>query len=162
MNATSLFPTDGTWMHIAATYDGAMIRLYINGIEEGSKAASITIATNDLPLSIGAQSDGSRFFQGALDQVRVYNRALSAEEIAGLVGGSLPPTGLTCTDLQTKPATTTTGEKPQSKVWRYAGAWWAVFPTMTASGASSAGTWLWKLVGTTWTEATEALHQDRR
>ena len=122
VNATSLFPTDGTWMHIAATYDGATIRLYINGIEEGSLVASITIATNDLPLAIGAQSDGIRFFQGALDQVRVYNRALSAEEIAGLVGGSLPPTGLTCIDLQTKPATTTTGEKPQSKVWRYGGA----------------------------------------
>ena len=155
VNATSLFPTDGTWMHVAATYDGTTIRLYINGIEEGSMAASIPILTNNLPLSIGAQSDGtaaSRFFQGTLDQVRVYNRALSAEEIAGLVGGSLPPTGLTCTDLNTKPATTTTGEKPQSKVWRYAGAWWAVFPT-TASGATSAGTWLWKLNGTTWTEA---------
>ena len=36
-------------------------------------------------------------------------------------------------------------------MWQYAGAWWAVFPT-SASGASSAGTWLWKLVGTTWTE----------
>ena len=151
INATTEYPIDGTWMHVAATYDGTTMRLYINGIEESSLAASISIATNSLPLSIGAQIDGTRFFQGALDQVRVYNRALSAEEIAGLVGGSLPPTGLACTDLVTKPATTTTGEKPQSKVWRYAGAWWAVFPTNT-SGASSAGTWLWKLVGTTWTE----------
>ena len=152
VNSVSDYPFDGnTWMHVAATYDGATIRLYINGIEESSLAASIAIATNNLPLSIGGQSDATRFFQGALDQARVYNRALSAQEIAGLVGGSLPPSGLTCTDLQTKPATTTTGEKPQSKVWRYAGAWWAVFPT-SASGASSAGTWLWKLVGTTWTE----------
>ena len=45
----------------------------------------------------------------------------------------------------------TTGEKPQSKVWSYAGSWFAVFPTSTA-GASSAGTWVWRLTGTTWTE----------
>jgi hypothetical protein len=61
------------------------------------------------------------------------------------------PTGLTCTNLASKPATASTGEKPQSKVWNYSGSWYAVFPTNT-SGASSAGTWLWKLVGTTWTE----------
>ena len=142
-----------TWMHVAATYDGATIRLYINGIEESSLAASFTIAANDLPLSIGAQSNADRFFQGALDQVRVYNRALSADEVAGLVGGSLPPTGLTCTDILPKTATISTEWKPQSKVWRYAGAWWSVFPTAAgADGASSAGTWLWKLVGNQWTE----------
>ncbi len=53
--------------------------------------------------------------------------------------------------LNPKPATASTGEKPQSKVWNYDGSWYAVFPT-SASGASSAGTWVWKLVGTTWTE----------
>ena len=154
VNSTSDYPFDGnTWMHVAATYDGVTIRLYINGIQEGSMAASIAIATNSLPLSIGAQSDGQRFFQGALDQVRVYNRALSADEVAGLVGGSLPPTGLTCTDILPKTATISTEWKPQSKVWRYAGAWWSVFPTAAgADGASSAGTWLWKLVGNQWTE----------
>ena len=128
VNATSLFPTDGTWMHIAATYDGATIRLYINGIEEGSLVASITIATNDLPLAIGAQSDGIRFFQGALDQVRVYNRALSADDRRP--GGRVAPAhGIDLHRiLKPKPATTTTDEKPQSKVWRYAGAWWSGLP----------------------------------
>ena len=57
----------------------------------------------------------------------------------------------TFTMLQPVKMSTTTGEKPQSKVWYHAGAWWAVFPT-SASGASSAGTWLWKLDGTAWTE----------
>jgi len=61
------------------------------------------------------------------------------------------PTGLTCTDLVPKPLTAGTGEKPQSKAWRYAGTWWAVFPT-NSSGASAAGTWLWKLNGAAWTE----------
>ena len=86
------YPFDGnTWMHVAATYDGSTIRLYVNGMQESSLAANIAIVTNNLPLSIGAQSDATRFFQGALDQARVYDRALSAQEIAGLVGGSLRP-----------------------------------------------------------------------
>ena len=115
-------------------------------------AAAVPITTNSLPLTIGAQSDAQRFFQGTLDQVRVYNRALAPEEVAGLAG-MRPPTGLTCQDLNTKPATTSTADKPQSKVWQYDGAWWAVFPT-TSSGATSAGTWLWKLNADTltWTE----------
>ena len=61
------------------------------------------------------------------------------------------PSDLTCTTIQPKPMTASTGEKPQSKVWNYNGAWYAVFPT-SATGASSAGTWLWKLQGTSWTE----------
>ena len=155
INATTMYPIDGTWMHVAATFDGTTMRLYINGVQESllSTPPGLTIATNTVPLSIGAQSNNLRWFQGALDQVRVYNRALSADEVAGLVGGSLPPTGLTCTDILPKTATISTEWKPQSKVWRYAGAWWSVFPTAAgADGASSAGTWLWKLVGNQWTE----------
>ena len=151
VNSLNDYPINGTWIHVAATYDGSMIRLYVNGVQESSLAANIAIVANGVPLSLGAESNGGRKFKGALDQVRVYNRALSAQEVAGLVAGSLPPTGLACTDLAAKPTTTTSGEKPQSKVWQYAGAWWSVFPT-DVSGASSAGTWLWKLVGTTWTE----------
>ena len=99
---------------------------------------------------MGAASSKARSIRCTL-----YNHALSAQEVAGLVAGSLPPTGLACTNLAAKPTTTTSGEKPQSKVWQYAGAWWSVFPT-DVSGASSAGTWLWKLVGTTWTEVLRA------
>ena len=64
------------------------------------------------------------------------------------------PTGLTCTILDPKPSVAefdASGHKPQSRVWQYDNAWWAVFST-TSSGASSAGTWLWKLEGTTWME----------
>ncbi|MBK7513901.1 MAG: carboxypeptidase regulatory-like domain-containing protein [Chloracidobacterium sp.] len=62
-----------------------------------------------------------------------------------------PPADLVCTVINPKPETATTGEKPQSKVWNFGGSWYSVFPT-SAAGASSAGTWLWKLNGTTWTE----------
>jgi hypothetical protein len=58
-----------------------------------------------------------------------------------------PLSGLSCANLLSTPMTSetgSTGEKPQSKVWKYDGKWWSVFPT-TISGASSAGTWLWRL-----------------
>lgn len=67
------------------------------------------------------------------------------------IANTLPPSGLTCVNLQPKPMTASTGEKPQSKVWTYNGTWYAVFPT-SAAGASSAGTWLWRLQGTAWVE----------
>ena len=89
INSTTTYPTNGTWMHVAATYDGTTIRIYINGLLEGSVAGPAAIATNSLPLSLGAQSDASRFYTGLLDDARVYATALSATEIAALAGG--PP-----------------------------------------------------------------------
>ncbi len=86
INAQTMYPTDGTWMHVAATYDGTTMKLYINGVLESSMAASVPIATNDLPLTLGAQdgATASRWFLGWMDDVRVYNRALTAEEILAL------------------------------------------------------------------------------
>jgi len=85
VNSTSKYPTNGsTWLHVAATYDGATIKLYINGVLQGSKNASFQIASNSLPLAVGAQDDGYRGFAGAIDGVKLYNRALSAAEIVAL------------------------------------------------------------------------------
>jgi hypothetical protein len=72
-------------MHLAATYDGSIIKLYIDGEEDSvSEPLTFTIASNELPLGIGAQSDGGRVFQGLIDEARVYNRALDTGEIADL------------------------------------------------------------------------------
>ena len=81
VDSTVDYPTDGTWMHVAATYDGATIRLYYNGVEQASRAWSGSIGVNDTPLGIGGQSDGLRGLIGSIDDVRVYGRALSAAEI---------------------------------------------------------------------------------
>ena len=97
INSTTTYPSNGTtWMHVAATYDGTTIRLYVNGVQEGGNLAGpASIATNNLALGIGAQPDGASKLQGAMDDVRLYNTALSASEIAALASitpGNTPPT----------------------------------------------------------------------
>ncbi len=91
VDSSARYPTNGTWMHVVATYDGSTIRLYINGQEQGSKAAKFSIATNNLPLSIGAGADGYRPFSGTIDDVLIANRALSTSEISALYQGTFDP-----------------------------------------------------------------------
>jgi chitodextrinase len=69
------------WSHLAATYDGARIRLYLNGVERTSSAASGAISTSSAPLRLGGNTVWSEWFAGLLDDVRVYNRALTPAEI---------------------------------------------------------------------------------
>ena len=52
--------------------------------EASTPAPGLTIAANTLPLSIGAQDDGARPFEGTLDEVWIWGRALSPEEVADL------------------------------------------------------------------------------
>ncbi|MCK4773825.1 MAG: hypothetical protein KAT30_03530, partial [Candidatus Krumholzibacteria bacterium] len=95
IDTTTPYPTDGnTWMHLAATYDGSTIRLYVNGAQESSAAAAFAIAANSLDLGIGAQSNGTTPFQGAMDDVRVYCRALGPMEIEALATCAVIPTSI--------------------------------------------------------------------
>ncbi len=92
INATTPYPTDGTWMHLAATFDGTAIRLYVNGTQEGATLnMPVPITINTLPLGIGAQSNGTTPFQGAMDEARVYGRALSPTEVR-ILADITPPT----------------------------------------------------------------------
>ena len=87
LNSTGSHPTDGqTWMHIAATFDGATMKIYLNGTLNKSQvfASAPAINANTEPLSIGAQSNGTSRFQGDLDDARIYNVALTAAEISAL------------------------------------------------------------------------------
>lgn len=64
-----------TWSHLAGTYDGTTMRLYVNGVQVSSQAQTGTIAASTQPLTIGAN------WAGLIDEVRIYNRALGATEI---------------------------------------------------------------------------------
>ena len=69
------------WSHLAGTYDGSMLRLYVNGTLVATKAASGSIAVTANPLRFGANAIWGEWFSGALDDIRVYNRALTGGEI---------------------------------------------------------------------------------
>jgi hypothetical protein len=77
---TSPLPLN-TWTHLAATYDGAQLRLYVNGVQAGSRAQTGNIAVSAAPLRVGGNAVWTEFFAGLIDEVRVYNRALSPAEI---------------------------------------------------------------------------------
>ncbi|HCQ16437.1 MAG TPA: hypothetical protein DIU20_09260, partial [Cryomorphaceae bacterium] len=73
----------GNWYHVALTYDGSSMQAYINGNTDGSKNVSGNIYNGSSNLYIGARSEGSmtRFFDGTMDEVRVWNTARSQTDI---------------------------------------------------------------------------------
>ena len=70
-----------TWSHLAMTFGANTIRLYINGTQVATASRTGTIETNSNPVSIGSNSTYGEYFQGRIDDVRIYNRALSVAEI---------------------------------------------------------------------------------
>lgn len=89
--SVTAYPTDGSWLHAAATYDGNTMRLFINGVQEASLAAGTAVSPNTAAIVLGANSEGtSGWFAGELDDARLYNRALSDAEIAALASAAPP------------------------------------------------------------------------
>ncbi|HYC29472.1 MAG TPA: Ig-like domain-containing protein, partial [Chitinophagaceae bacterium] len=71
-----------TWTHIATTYDGSTLRLFINGVQVSSLSTSGSMTTSTNALRIGGSTAlSSQYFAGLIDEVRIYNRALSQAEI---------------------------------------------------------------------------------
>ena len=70
-----------TWTHIATTYDGATLRFYVNGVQVSTLAQTGAMVTSSNPLQIGGDSIYGQYFQGTIDEVRVYNTTLTAAQI---------------------------------------------------------------------------------
>ncbi len=76
---------DGHWHHVAGVYDQEKICLYIDGSLDASVAAPGNIRVNEEPVYIGENSQmPNRFWNGLIDDVRIYNYALSAGEISAI------------------------------------------------------------------------------
>jgi len=117
-----------TWYHVAATYDGTNMRVYIDGVEETSgafpAALSGPINVSSHNCEIGSDGFSSIHFSGQIDDVRIYNRALSSDEIADLYvatggSGSQPVTGCSAIGDTCDDGTIYAGLSPDGNVPMY-------------------------------------------
>ena len=83
LSGTAQLPT-ATWSHLATTYDGATLRLFVNGVQVGQLAATGSLTVSTGPLRIAGNAVWGEWFNGPIDEVRVYNRALSAAELQSM------------------------------------------------------------------------------
>jgi hypothetical protein len=84
--------TAGQWYHVAVSFTkGVLVEFYIDGVPAGSSEQLTNFGIlNDEPVRIGGRKDGYSFFNGILDDVRLYDRALSAVQIQKLYNGNPP------------------------------------------------------------------------
>ena len=94
-SSTATMPLN-TWTHVAVTYDGKALRHYLNGALDRTTPLTCAVKnTTSQPIRIGANGGNGEVMNGSVDDVRIYNRALSAVEIAAdmvtPVGSPPPP-----------------------------------------------------------------------
>jgi PKD repeat protein len=81
------------WSHLAATYDGMLMRLFVNGVEVSSQQLTGPLVTSADSLTIGGNSFSGHNWSGMLDEVRIYGRALNQSEIQFDMTNSVVPLG---------------------------------------------------------------------
>jgi hypothetical protein len=78
----------GVWSHLAATYDGNALRLYVNGQLAATRAVSGNVVTSSSPLRFGGSSVWGEYFDGRMDDLRLYDLSLTASQIAQLAASA--------------------------------------------------------------------------
>ena len=97
-------PAVGQWQHVAATYDGSVARFYVDGVQTASTTFTGNVGNSDT-WRIGAYgSTPGGFFDGLVDNVRIYDRALSAAEIGADMNAAIQPEQTAPTVTQKTPA----------------------------------------------------------
>jgi hypothetical protein len=81
-------PTVGQWYHLAVTRDGSTYTIFVDGTPCGSEIDTRLIPNANAPLTIG-QAEELGFMNGRLDEVTIYNRALTEEEIQAISGAGM-------------------------------------------------------------------------
>ncbi len=96
VDAVTAPPSTGVWRHAAGTWDGATIRLYIDGAEVGSaaQAGSMSIAASDLTIGAMNREIGASEFDGLIDDLRVYGSGISANDVSELYGSRFTVAGI--------------------------------------------------------------------
>ena len=83
----------GVWYMFLVTYDGNTMKLYMNGILVNSTTINGNLQTSNLPLLFGKRDGNIQYFDGKLDDIGIWNRALTQQEITALYNScSTPPT----------------------------------------------------------------------
>lgn len=79
----------GTWHHLCGTYNGTHSQVYFDGVSGTAKEDPNGLVVNNKPVIIGSRvTVGAYYFNGSIDEVRIYNRSLSATEVAELYNTS--------------------------------------------------------------------------
>jgi hypothetical protein len=84
-------PLTNEWEHVVATMQGTTVQHYLNGAANGSTGSiSVSMVDADQPLRIGNRNDLFVDMLGRMDDVRIYNRALSADDVVELYNATVP------------------------------------------------------------------------
>ena len=88
-----------TWYQLVGTYNGSELKLYLNGVLFNTVSTSLQLMPNSLTdLFIGCELSGFRFFNGKIDDIGIWNRALTQQEITQLYNQNQCITNITVTD----------------------------------------------------------------
>lgn len=87
------------WYHLAGTFDGTALKVYLDGQLKATRNVGGPIDDDALPLRIGSD-DANRFFNGLMDDVRLWNRPLTDREVRNLIGLDLPEPPTVMSQLQ--------------------------------------------------------------
>jgi hypothetical protein len=96
IDGTRAIPTN-TWTHVAMVYDGSSLSIYVNGALDVTAGAHGLISATPLPLLIGAAGPAAWPFTGLIDELSLYRRGLSSEEVASIYASGLSGKCLTNT-----------------------------------------------------------------
>jgi len=75
------------WSHVAGTYDGETVKIYINGEVKAEMNASLPIPADTLSFVIGGTQESRDWFTGMLDEVKIYSRGLTEDEVQKSMAG---------------------------------------------------------------------------
>ena len=88
-------PATDRWTHVALTYDGASLRMYVDGRLDAEAPQPSRTYPGEVPTlsdyRLGVDRNGTRVFRGVIDDLRIYDRALTAAEVATLAAGAVAP-----------------------------------------------------------------------